>query len=114
MAQSPTRPRTSSPVPSLVEERADAGGTLLQPRRLGREQVFRRGATRWSHNALAHEAGQPTVIIGTTAAHRLESSDRASAVHDQHGRAALHAVDQCAEIVFGFSDTGLLHMARIA
>jgi len=54
-----------SPVSSLVEECADARGALLQPWRLGREQIFRHAPTRWSDNAVAHEARQSTVIIGT-------------------------------------------------
>src|SRR5438034_6826534 len=50
-----------------------------------------------SHDALAHEPRQSTVIIGT-AAHRLEPRHRTSSVHDQHRRAALHVVDQRAEV----------------
>src|SRR5437667_8263273 len=107
-------PRTSSPVPSLVEERSDTGGPFLQARGLGREQVFRRATARWSHDAIADEAGQSTVVIGTTTADGFESRHGTSAVHDQHGRSALHAVDQRAEIVLGFRNTGLLHVARIA
>src|SRR5262245_28233372 len=108
-ARSRTRPKTSSPVPSLFEERADAGGAFLQPRRLRREKVFRCASTRWPHNALAHEAGQPAVIIGTKRADWFESRHGSAAVHDQHRRATLHAVDQRTEIVLGFGDTRLLH-----
>src|SRR5262249_1571943 len=108
-ARSRTRPKTSSAVPSLVEERANAGGAFLHPRRLGREKVFRCAPPRWPHNALAHEAGQSAVVIGTAAADRLESRHRTSGVHDQDGRATFHAVDQRTEIVLGFGDTRLLH-----
>jgi len=107
--RSPTRPRTSSTFTSLFEQRANAGGTLLQPRRLGRQQFFRRAPSRGAHDAFAHEAGQSTVIIGTQRADRLESRHRPSAVHDQHWRTAFDAVDERAEIVLSFGDTGLLH-----
>src|SRR5262245_1539352 len=108
------RPRTSSPLPPLFKERADAGGSLFRTGKFGREQVLCRAATRRSHDALAHETGEPAVVVRTTAAHGLEPRHRTSAIHDQHWRAALHAVDEGAEVVLGFADAGLLHMAIIA
>src|SRR5262245_12271127 len=100
MAESRTHPKTSSPFASLCEQRSNAGGPFLQPRRLRREEVFRHATTRGSHDALAHEAGQSTVIVGTKGADRLESRPWTASVHDQDGRATLDAVGQGAEIVF--------------
>src|SRR5262245_23861284 len=109
-----TRPRTSSAIPPLVEERADGRSAFLQPRRLGREKILWRRAARWPHDTLAHKTRQAAVIIGTECGDGLEPRDGPSAVDDQHRRTALHAVDQRAEIVLGFSDTGLLHNGQNA
>ena len=90
----------------------DARDAPSHLRRFGRDQCFRQARTRWSHNAIAHKASQSAVIVGTKAVHGFESRHRTSAVDDQHGRAALHTVNQRAEIVLGFGDTGLFHNSQ--
>jgi hypothetical protein len=60
-------------------------------------------------NAFANETGQSTVIVRAKGADGLGSCHRPAAVHDQYRRTALDAVDERAEIVLSFSDTGLLH-----
>ena len=61
----------------------------------------------------------------TSRVKRLSSSERSAltgssratgrpAIDDQHGRAAFDAVDERAEVVLGFGNTGLLHKAIIA
>src|SRR5262245_29563477 len=107
--QSRTRPRTSSAVSAIFEERAHAGGALLQARRFYREQRFRQAATRGTDDAFAHEMIQSAVIVVTSAAHRLESRHWTSPVHNQHRRTPFDAVNERAEIVLGFRNTGLLH-----
>jgi hypothetical protein len=93
-ARSRMRPRTSSPVPSLFDERADAGRAFLQSRRLRREQVFRHATT----CRCTTPSRQSIVVIGalTAKSRHWMSSDR-----DQQGRAA----NQRGEIVLGFGDT---------
>jgi len=69
----------------------------------------RAGRTRPSRN----EPCQP-VVLRADAGYRLEPRDGATAIDDEYGRPALHTVDQRAEVVLRFGDTGFLHSARIA
>src|SRR5438445_2739465 len=103
------RPRISSAVPTLIEQRTDSGGALLCSRRLGGEQPLGRDTPCGSDDALANESCQSGIVAGTDPAHRLEAGNRAAAINDEHGRPALDYVNQRAEIVLGFGDTRLLH-----
>jgi hypothetical protein len=60
------------------------------------------------HETVADEPQKSSVILGCTSGRcRFEARDRTSPVDDQHRGAALQAVDQSAEVAFGFTDTSL-------
>src|ERR1700722_20109429 len=103
------RPRISSAVLTLVEERTNARGALPHSRRPGHEQRFRHDTARWPDDAVPNEPCKPAVVAGPDAGHRFEAGNRSPAVDNEHGRPALYGVNQCTEIVLRFGNTGLLH-----
>src|SRR6516165_4895317 len=115
MVRSPRHPKISPAFPALFDECFDSRRSGLGARRrLAKQRRRRRGAAR-PYKTVAHEAQQSSVIVTFSASRcRLEACNGASAIDDQHGGAALQTIDQCAEVVFGFSNAGLFHLTIIA
>jgi hypothetical protein len=79
-------------------------------RRLIGKERSREGSAAGSYDALADEPRQPTVMFGLTATRNgLEARDWAPAVNDQNRRAPLKPIDEGAETILGFGNTGLFH-----
>ena len=67
------------------------------------------------NDAVADEPRQSSVVLGIRPGNQgFEARDGASPVHDEDRRAALEAIDQGAEVVFGFGNTGYLHLPHVA
>jgi len=62
----------------------------------------------------ALEAGDSPFVIFGKAWHRVEPGYRHATVLDDDGLAMAHPVDQRAQLVLGFGNTGSFHMAILA
>jgi len=114
MVRSPRHPKISPAFPALFEEGFDSRCSRLGARRRLAEQCRRQSGSAPQYKAVTHEPQESSVIVSFSASRcRLEARDGA-AIDDQHGGAALQTVDQCAEVVFGFSNASLFHMTRLA
>ena len=112
-AQSPKHPRTSPPLPALVDEYANGRRSGAGGRR--GENSRRRDSPARPQHAVSNEPRQSSAWAAFLAAgDRLQTRDRTAPINNQNRLAALETVDQSAQAILSLGNTGSFHIAKIA
>ena len=109
-AQSPKRPRTSPPLPALVNERANRRRSGAGRRR--GENSRRRDSPARPQDAVSNEPRQSSAWTAfLTTRDWLQPRDRTASINNQNRLAALEAIDQGAQAILGLGNTSSFHRA---
>jgi hypothetical protein len=107
-------PKISPALPALFEEGFNSRRPCLGAGRRLAEQRWGRLAAARPYDAFADEPQYSPLCGVKVGRHRFEACDGPSPVDDEYRRSAFEAIDQRTEIVFGFGNTGFLHLSIMA
>ena len=109
-AQSPKRPRTSPPLPALVNECANRRRSGAGRRR--GENSRRRDSPARPQDAVSNEPRQSSAWTAfLTTRDWLQPRNRTASINNQNRLAALEAIDQGAQAILGLGNTSSFHRA---